>query len=139
MKTLLAVLLISMAITAQAGKLSQLAAKVPRSLQQAVAVVVCATTCLVGFSPKAYGEFGDTILAFKELSAGYGSGHEHGFLSLKMGVLQDKLSRDRKYDESLSVINIDALATLKRSSKESGSNAYLEHLDTHFATAAHPA
>ena len=86
MKTLLSVLLIAMALTAQAGGLSQLAAKVSRPLQKVV-VVACATTCLLGFSPKAYGQSGNTTIPLlKEMSAGYGSGHEHLFFGGKLGI-----------------------------------------------------
>lgn len=127
-KTSLAVLFMAMAVTAHAGKLSQLAAKVPRPLQQAVAVVVCATTCLVGFNPKAAGDWAiERMPLVKEMSAGIGSGPGHGFFSIKTGI-------DVEGDEERgSFFSIDALGTLKMSSNETGGNdAYLEHFDGHF-------
>ena len=125
MKTLVTVLLISMATTAQAGGLSQLAMKVPRSLQQAVAVVVCATACLVGFNLKAEGNNDDRIPILKEWAYGVGSSPGHLFIAGKLGIDSPGDLADG------SLFNLDALATFNNESSN-GFQSYLEHLDAHF-------
>ena len=128
LKHLLAVLLFSVALTAQAGKLSQLVAKMPLPIKQAVVVIACAATCLVGLNPQSAEAYYEqqSLPPFKELMRGGGSGPGHSFLATKLGI---NVRGDSAYG---SFLNIDT-RIVARDGDSSGEQVHVEHFDGHLA------
>ena len=123
MKTLLVVLLISMAVTAQAGKLSQLAARVAQPLQKAL-VVACTTGCLLGFSPK-HAESIERVSPIKEFVLGIAPVTNQGFISAKLGI-----PTDGEGEGDFSFLNIDTNIMASYRGREDGVHA--EHFNASF-------
>ena len=123
MKTLLVVLLISMAVTAQAGKLSQLAAKVAHPLQKMV-VIACATGCMLGFAPK-HAESIERVSPIKELVLGVAPETSQGFIRAKFGI-----PTDGEGEGDFSLFNIDT--NIMASYRALEDNVHAEHFDAHF-------
>ena len=120
MKIFMFTLLMSMAVTVHAGRLSQAVSKVQRPLQQAVAVVVCAAACLVFNSEvKAYNSGSSPL---KEFAVG-GGVPGYAFFNTKMGVYLPGDEADG------SVFNIDLRYAIKSNDDYYG--VYFEHFDAH--------